>query len=259
MSSVKKVIWFKKAKCAGTSFESYLEELGAIYYVHGATTIEELERPENRVICIREALFPYGKTLVKNGQGRYRLQGPPKIVYDLRRHLLVPFLPKQFMLSKFPDFLEKYPKFAVVRNPYDKFISSWKYLQSTKNRTIEQVLENLPKRRYLHDWIHIVQTQADCITSSNGEIIVDQIIYMERNFEDDVNEIIEYLDLPPRTLAVKNRSLRDDVQSYLSAELAKKIYERFYRDFRTFGYAENFMTLNPESPRQGKRICRTTF
>lgn len=42
-------------------------------------------------------------------------------------------------------FYSEYFKFTVVRNPWDRFISGWRYCFSTQNLTIHEVLENLPE------------------------------------------------------------------------------------------------------------------
>ncbi|MEI4235346.1 sulfotransferase family 2 domain-containing protein [Roseovarius sp. D22-M7] len=44
-------------------------------------------------------------------------------------------------------------KFTVIRNPWDRFVSGWKYLRSTRNRSIEDVLLNLPNESFLEDLV----------------------------------------------------------------------------------------------------------
>src|SRR6185312_11620004 len=36
--------------------------------------------------------------------------------------------------------------FSAIRNPFDRLISSWKFLESTRHRTLLDVLQNLPRQ-----------------------------------------------------------------------------------------------------------------
>jgi len=44
------------------------------------------------------------------------------------------------------EIVRSYYKFTVIRNPYDRFISGWKYCRSTKNRTLADVIRHPPRR-----------------------------------------------------------------------------------------------------------------
>lgn len=42
--------------------------------------------------------------------------------------------------SRYPDYITV----AIVRNPWDRFISGWRYCRSTRKRSLKEVLKNLP-------------------------------------------------------------------------------------------------------------------
>ena len=50
--------------------------------------------------------------------------------------------------------VKSYFKFTVVRNPWDRFISGWKYLKSTRDRSVEDVLNNLPKENLINNILY---------------------------------------------------------------------------------------------------------
>ena len=48
---------------------------------------------------------------------------------------------------------------SAVRNPFDRVISSWKYLSSTRNQTLLDVLRAPPLEG--HDYRHLTRPQVD--------------------------------------------------------------------------------------------------
>ncbi|NIB43124.1 hypothetical protein HBA55_26185 [Pseudomaricurvus alkylphenolicus] len=241
----KKIIWIKKAKCAGTSLESVLKERGAIYYVHPRTSLAELEDPNNRVICVREALFPYGKTPIKQENNVYELNSASTLLYRLRSRAGVPFRPLDFIASKYPDFFYECDRFAIVRNPYDKFISSWKYLKSLQHLSIGEVLKKLPQPSSLHDWVHITQLQTEAI-SHKDNLVVNRLLYMEMDMDDELRDILSAIGLSDVALPQENRSRRGKLAEYLSPEVSDQIYTRFKPDFDTFGYDKDYRVVSPK-------------
>src|ERR1700741_2396049 len=72
-----------------------------------------------------------------------------------------------------PDFF----KFAVVRNPWDRFVSGWKYLDATRKRPLLDVLLNPPEDG--HDYRHVTRPQHVTLVDSAGKIVPDELIRFE--------------------------------------------------------------------------------
>lgn len=51
--------------------------------------------------------------------------------------------------------VSNYFKFTVVRNPWERFVSAWRYLECTKHRDIHEVLANLPSLHLLSDVLRL--------------------------------------------------------------------------------------------------------
>lgn len=144
-------------------------------------------------------------------------------------------------------FIEKYPeiwanafKWAVVRNPYDKAISAWKYLESTSDKKLSEVLVSPPNKddNFL-DYHHFTRTQTEAL-SEKGEIYVDFILRYE-NLSSEWIRLEHELGIKLPKLPVVNKTSnrsRTDSKDSLSHDEKEIIYNRFHTDFKNFGYSK---------------------
>ncbi len=236
------IIWFKKAKCAGSSFESLLQRHGAIYYVDQFTTRQEMENPEIRVICVRGGMLPGGGGVFRTPEGDYRRRPRSRV----RRFFGKPYEPRDILREKYPDLFARCHKFAIVRNPYDKFVSSWKYLKSTRDLDALEVLENLPSKRSYHDWLHLTKKQVEYLYDGDT-CLVDEVVYMERDFQRSLDALLTSVGLPPGDLPRRNVTKKDYYVHYLDDSVTALVYDAYRDDFETFGYSRDATMAAPVS------------
>lgn len=211
----RKVIWIKTPKTAGTSIQWA--------YLFGNLVLSE--RWSDYVMTIHR------KVQKRKREGLYLTEKPfkDKII----------FLPD----DRLPEFRSRHPvifrnafKFMVARNPWDKFVSGWKYLESTKNLSLTEVLEKLPEREQREDWIHLTKRQSEFVCDKNGELIINQVLKYE-DLENDFRKFNESIGLPKLKLPKLNQTpQKDDFMNYFDAESFEKVYRLYQQDFHLFDY-----------------------
>lgn len=144
--------------------------------------------------------------------------------------------------KKHPEVWEQASSFAIVRNPYDKTISAWKYCKTTKNKSLHNILSgSMPRNKFWtkdnHDYIHFTLSQAHCLIENNHPI-VDKIFRFE-DITKQPEELFSYLQLTassflPHKNPTKNRT-GYDLKS-LSQPILDLIYQHYYDDFHHFNY-----------------------
>ena len=135
-------------------------------------------------------------------------------------------------------------KFAVVRNPYDRFISEYRWRRSfTPSRGIPMTMESLLAMKdadpFTDEARHLAR-QIDFVTDANGRIIVDQILRFD-SLAEEVKPIFVKLfgDVPP--LEVVNKSAGESLgPDALSPNLRRAIFRHYEADFDMFHYASGF-------------------
>ncbi len=136
------------------------------------------------------------------------------------------------------EFWERYYSFGVVRNPYDRLISNFKYINRSPAHDLHAVydefndfsefihnIHSLPWKDYQHHYLAV-----------NGQILVDKIMRFE-NLDEDFSLFIRKFHLPDVKLNRVNISQRrKDYSSYYNAEMISIVNEVYDEDFRIFGY-----------------------
>jgi hypothetical protein len=176
-------------------------------------------------------------------------------------HVDINYLKEKEIINR--EFLKHSFKFAIVRNPWDRAVSVYKYkkldkhlnfeeycyllkryLKSKKqpdNNLINKILINnkikkgIPKiGKYNEIGISHANRQLDWITNNKNEIFVDKIYKLE-NIEDDMKDLSTKIGININ-LPKKNSSKRGHYKNYYN-ETSRKIIESIYeQDIKTFNY-----------------------
>lgn len=126
-----------------------------------------------------------------------------------------------------------YFRFAVARNPWDRFVSGWKYLAATRDRTLRDILRNLPAEG--KDYRHLTRPQHETLYDQNGRLIVDYLIRFE-SLQQGFDEVCDIIGKRRRKLPHVNRGDRAHYSKYFDEECRELFLRHFARDIELFGY-----------------------
>jgi len=126
-----------------------------------------------------------------------------------------------------------YTIFTAVRNPWDRFISGWKYLEKYRNRPLAEVLRDLPTEG--HDYRHLVRPQLDILVDADGKFVADHVLRFE-TLAADYARLCERIGKKDATLPVLNTIAHGDYHEYYTPETAAAVGELFKKDIEFFGY-----------------------
>lgn len=173
-------------------------------------------------------------------------------VSPIDQDLLLPAKEKLLGYGKYAYQVNEVKKFTIVRNPYDRFISSWKYL--IRESKISPDMELLKFSELANNLIHSSSEKL-----SENDLIVKRHIIPQSQFIFDKNvdvcnfigrlENIDYhlsildecLNLNSKKVQRINpsRSVSDSYKKYYDFELKKKVAEIYYKDLKYFKYDFN--------------------
>lgn len=138
--------------------------------------------------------------------------------------------------------LESYFKFAIVRNPFDRFVSTCSFLnrrnpdfEGQETTFMKKAIRAEPFRQRVLVW-----PQADLVTNSHNEVMMDFVGHYE-SLQDSYNEICRYIGIPASELPIENKSMHKKWLDYYDDELKNSVVKFYRTDFRLFGYGSDGM------------------
>ena len=143
------------------------------------------------------------------------------------------------VLSEKPRWAERarrypyYLVFTVVRNPWERFISGWRYCTSTRERSVLEVLRAMPVQG--HDHRHLTRQQTDLICDAQGRFVTDYIIRFEA-LQQGFTEVCRRVGQRHARLPHINATAHRPYGAYFCAEARALFAHHFARDIALLGY-----------------------
>ena len=158
---------------------------------------------------------------------------------DESKILLVPGRKFESFIKTNLDFFDKSLKFSVIRNHWDKFISSWIYCNNKdnffENKTIKEVLLNLPtEETHPHHYWHLTKPQSNTLVY-NGNIRVDYLVRFE-NLQEDFNTLCNIIGIEKIKLPHLNQTKHKEYWEYFDTETKDIFMDKYGEDVENFGY-----------------------
>lgn len=132
---------------------------------------------------------------------------------------------------------ERYLSFAIVRNPWDRFVSYVAFMmrhnglfESDPRTAMRRVLANPQNQSPVH-----FRPQADFVTDDAGRQIVTRILRAEQ-LQQDFTVLCAALGLPPQILEIRNASTHRPYHEYYDPPLIEAVAIRYREDVERFGY-----------------------
>ena len=138
------------------------------------------------------------------------------------------------------DVFESFPKFSIVRNPFDRFISELKYLTERidSTTTIQSLLSDLdlPEIDRVKKYDGHLETASSYLKNLSGEIDSSIKIYKYENIDECFSDLAKISPISAKPQALKSADL-SSFKSFYTEEIAAKIINFYSEDFVNFDYS----------------------
>lgn len=197
------VVWIRTPKCASSSIRVALESADGLVDWNRDQDIEiENEPMDHKMICV-------------GADNWKRFSAQHREVWD-----------RSF-------------KWAVVRNPYDRVVSAWKYLEGLREKPLVEILRNPPiEDGSPSEYYHLWKPFSEMLVFED-QMIVDRLVKYE-DLDIGLRSVFSFVGMPyhgiPRTNV--SHAKRKHYSAYLDEECKELIRERFSKDICAFGFAE---------------------
>lgn len=127
-------------------------------------------------------------------------------------------------------------KFAFVRNPWDRLVSTYHYMTQTPELPgSRQFVDQYPRFSIFVDSINApLDLQKDFVVDEDGELLVDFVGRFE-TLEADFQMVCERTGIESQ-LPIINTSQHRDYRSYFTDPLAEHVGRIYHEDIKFFGY-----------------------
>ena len=126
--------------------------------------------------------------------------------------------------------------FTIVRNPFDRLISAWRYLPATRDRPLIDVLTNPPTRG--RDYRHLTRPQVAILRDPrSGALVTDAVIRLE-DLQAGFDQVCDRIGKPRCVLPHLNKTRRErDYRSYFDQRTRQMAELVFKDDLEALNYS----------------------
>lgn len=160
--------------------------------------------------------------------------GPPRLAHLTRN---------QYLFKKYISFelWQEYFKFSFVRNPWDRAVSFYRYMDPKRQHSFSKFLKNKLQTKLWEEKYWFVKPQYEFLKSPDGDLDVDYIGNFE-TLNQDFNEIAQIIGLTNKNIPKKNISVvagKKKKEKSLN-EIFAKFNERRHGNHKRQAYRDYF-------------------